>query len=235
MKNFKYVIGAATLLLATSALAGGPEVAPEIKHGFYINANGGVDFLSPNNPYNNVGWNGGLALGYRYSQIRVELAGSYLAHGANSAFRNWALPVAYFGIPFGGGAITFGQLQMADVLLNGYYDFNLNSNVIPYLGLGLGYLHAWSNATIAGNANLFNPFNNNGRWNSNADSMAFQGIVGLDYQFNDHVRLGLSYHALGWTRTYKFLPGITTGLLLTSVNNPTRFENLLNLGISYFF
>lgn len=235
MNNFKYVIGAATLLLATSALAGGPEVAPEVKQGFYLNANGGVNFLSPNNPYANPGWNGGLALGYRYNQVRIELAGGYLEHGTNSAYRNRPFAVSYFGIPFGGGSITFGQLQMADALLNGYYDFDFNSNFVPYLGLGLGYMHTWSNATIVGNANLFNPFNNNGRWNSTSDSMAFQGIVGLDYQFGGHVRFGLSYHALGWTRSYRFLPGANTGLLYGQFTNSTRFENLINFGISYFF
>lgn len=228
--KIKYAVGAAALVLATSALAGGPEPAPANKQGFYINGNGGVNFLTQNYPYQSTGWNAGLALGYRFNQVRLEVAGSYLAN--NSNVQNLVLPLTSFGIPTGGGVVSFGQLQLADALLNGYYDFDFGSNFIPYVGAGVGYLHTSSTSTIAGNR--ANPANN-ARWSVGTDNMAFQGILGLDYQFNDHFRLGLSYHALGWTRDVRTTPGSNTGLLPNGTYNPTRFENLLNLGISYFF
>ncbi len=226
MHNFKYFVGGAALLLATSALAGGPEAPPPVIQGFYVNANGGVDFFATPEPYDTTGWNAGLGVGYRYNSVRLELAGTYLGVDASGRFRNLALPIA-----FGRGTVSFGQLELTDVLLNGYYDFNFNSNFIPYVGAGIGYLYTWSRAVIAGNLNP----NNNANWSASSNNMAFQGIVGLDYQVSDHFRVGLSYHALGWTRSYKTVPGSNTGLLNGSVQNPTRWTNLINLGVSYFF
>lgn len=254
MYNFKYVVGAAALVLATSALAGGPEVAPAPvvdNSGFYVGVNGGLNLLANNNDgwnngllvnnvalvainngnwngYRSTGWNIGGAIGYRYNNWRVEVEGSYLQHNANNTlwgFNNAA--GAFFG--------NFGlrRLQIVTALLNGYYDFDMGNNFVPYVGIGLGWGQIqtrwnWGFAPAFGNAF----FNNT--WTRN--TFAFQGVLGLDYKITDNVRLGVSYHAVGFANgNDNNRVWVLNGNNFVVRNNRVSFENKFNLGLSYFF
>lgn len=224
MYNLKTLVGGAALVLATSALAGGPEIAPAPapdNSGFYVNANGGLAVLSDANPYSNTGWDAGLAVGYRFNAIRAEIAGSYIQQDVRSRFRS--LPLAL------GFQAGWGDLQMATLMGNAYYDFDFGSSFVPYIGAGLGWLHSWSKFTIS------NPTiaNSTIRINGNDNEFAFQGIVGLDYKITDNVRVGVSYHALAWTHSR--LVGSTDARISGTLTNRNSFENLINLGLSYYF
>ncbi len=267
MYNFKYLVGGAALVLATSAIAGGPELppAPVENSGFYIGVNGGLSLLANynnNNNFNNgalvngngfiavngvnafqvpynyqtAGWNAGGAIGYRFNAWRVEVEGSYMQHSANGNARN--LFIAVNG-PFVAGTLNVNDLEIVTVLANGYYDFDMGNNFVPYVGLGLG----WGQTQSRFN---FFPVAANGGFNTTwtRNGFAFQGVLGLDYKITDNVRLGIAYHAVGITggnnnnRVFtvngvnNFVFGNGNG---TGNNNNFLFENKINLGLSYFF
>lgn len=166
MKSMKYVAGAAVLALATSAFAGGPDVqpAPISQNGFYFGVLGGVSIISGTGSKTfDTGFNAGANLGYRYDHFRFEGAFTYINHGI---------------------AATSANIYMTTVMGNVLYElpFSFSDLVTPYIGAGLGWLHAGSNVAI-GTANEF----------------AYQGIAGLDFAVTDNVSFGINYRILGWT------------------------------------
>lgn len=230
MFNFKYLVGGAALVLATSALAGGPDVAPEpASHsGFYINGQGGASILSNSDPYYSPGWNFAAALGYRWDNIRVELEGQYTRHTLNAG--HYMNPV-FFTFNGGGAAPGFSRLRTLNFFANGYYDFDFGSNFIPYVGLGLGWENVWANLNLVNNATpLFNRV-----WSLDNNSVAVQGILGLDFKVSDAVRIGLSYHAvLAVTPNFRTIEnnGIVNARVFPRGN---RLDNQINLGVTLFF
>ncbi len=210
MFNFKYLVGGAALVLATSAFAGGPEDAPiaapapvASNSGFYINANGGLNLLTNSNFYNNAGWNIGGALGYHFSNnIRVEVADNYWRHTVRNRFA------------------PFPAFQINTLMGNVYYDFDFGSSFVPYIGAGAGWAHQWISQNIIQGVNV----------TASRNQFAFQGIVGVDYKITDNVRIGVSYHALGFAgKNNNNING----------NNQLRvsrnLENQINIGLSYYF
>jgi opacity protein-like surface antigen len=209
MFNAKLLVGGAALVLATSALAGGPEQAPAAP----------APVASNSCFYVSAGWNAGLAVGYHFNNVRLEVAGDYLRHSVQSRFNN----LNVFGANF-----SIQPLQIATVMANAYYDFDFGSSFVPYVGAGLGWAHSWESIRIT---NLPAPIANN-TTNFNTNNFAFQGIVGLDYKITDNVRVGVSYHALGWTNSNRRNNNVLANPTLISKNS---FENQINLGVSYFF
>lgn len=206
MLNFKYLVGGAALVLATSALAGGPEQAPAApapvanNSGFYINANGGLNLLTNSNPFNRLGWNAGVAAGYHFSNnIRLEVAGNYWRHSLRNEFT-----VPGFSSSF----------QMINVMGNAYYDFDFGSSFVPYIGVGLGWAHQWVSAS-----------SQNITASSARNLLAAQGIVGLDYKITDNVRIGVNYHLVGFA-------GNNHNNQFRRTHN---LENQFNIGLSYYF
>ncbi len=255
MYKLNYLIGGAALVLATSALAGGPEVAPAPAaapvetSGFYVGVNGGLslfpNYSDTNNnfpngnlvipvnginavfvpySYQTAGWNAGASFGYRWNAWRAELEGSYMQQAARNAARNQFIP--------GFGTYNLKNLQILTVLANGYYDFDLGNNFVPYVGLGLGWGQTKTRFAFIP-VNLNNSFNSS----STRNGFAFQGVLGLDYKITDNVRLGLSYHAVGITGGSNNNRVITLNNTnnIVAPNNGFLFENKINLGLSYFF
>lgn len=208
MFNFKYLVGGAALVLATSAMAGGPEQvpaapAPVANSGFYINANGGLNLLTNNNANNSIlnslGWNAGAAFGYHFSNnIRLEVAGNYWRHAVRSQFNNLGLPA----------------LQMFTLMGNVYYDFDFGNSIVPYVGAGLGWANQWASTTVQ-----------NITVSASQNYLAAQGIVGLDYKITDNVRVGVNYHLVGFA-------GNNGNNQFRRTNN---LENQFNIGLSYYF
>lgn len=192
MMNIKYLVGGTALLLATSALAGGPEAAPMqaaqdvgSNSGLYVNVNGGANLLTDSDPLKKWGFNGGAAVGYHFSNnIRLEIGGNYWRHGLQ-----------------GGG----DALNMSTLMGNAYYDFDFGNSLVPYLGAGLGWAHAWADG-------------------ASTNSMAIQGIAGLDYKLTQNLRVGVAYHAVGFAHHYE-----------GNYHVDKSFENQFTIGLSYYF
>lgn len=75
-------------------------------------------------------------------------------------------------------------------LLNFYYDFNNNSAVIPYIGLGVGYADITLKAPSLGATH------------TNDKGIATQGLTGIVYapHKTGHLRLNLAYRLFGVTK-----------------------------------
>ena len=116
------------------------------------------------------------ALGYQHGPYRVEAEISYTENDADTVtiFSNktkYIEPVE-------------GNINLLNTMLNGYYDFETNSPVRPYLGLGLGI----SNAEVEGyNKDYFIIFN------EDTIVFAYQASVGLMIEISSCLGLDLGY------------------------------------------
>ncbi len=162
------------------------------------------------------GYNGLLAFGYRYNNWRADVSVGYLHNNVDSVKVS------------GAGANNTshnanGYVQIVPYLLNGYYDINTTTNFVPYVGLGLGGAYVDLNSRIrTSGVNLKGTDN----------VFAYQGILGLAYQFTPNLRANLDYHYLATTSgTFKLSVSNNT-----STNVSDNFQaHLINLGISYMF
>ncbi len=164
----KRLITASLVSLATLGTAFADEPANSqtpLNVGPYVGVHGGIAILSSDGW--NVGPDVGGQVGYKIGNVRVEGAFSYYSNSTD----------------FLGDNIV---LHMTTLMANGYYDFNFGSRVIPFVGAGIGWLHAWLSDSVG----LVVPDDN---------EFAYQGIAGLNFQINDRLTFGLSYHYLGWS------------------------------------
>ena len=129
---------------------------------------------------------GQLGLGYNFDNgFRLEGALGYRGGELN-------VP-SDFGMGVTGVASDpHGNLQIADFMLNGFYDFNRAGKVQPYIGLGVGgaRLNAKAsnlNVGTAGNWAAVNGFN------ETDTTLAYQGLLGLGYKVSDRLTLDLGY------------------------------------------
>ncbi len=150
-----------------------------------------------------------------------------MQHSAQNSARNVVVPAPFAGF------YSLNNLQIVTVLANGYYDFDMGNNFVPYVGLGLGWGQTQSRFNyIPAAANT--GFNNT--WTRNG--FAFQGVLGLDYKITDNCRIGLAYHAIGITggnNNNRVITVNNANFVLGNGNNSFLFENKINLGLSYFF
>lgn len=157
------VIGAASLALSTASFAGGPEApstTPANQNGWYMGAHAGIAaLLSDSISGRDNSMDAGASVGYRFGQFRVETEVSYMRD---------------FDAKF----------NIYNAMVNGIYDFNLDSKFTPYIGIGVGYSH----------------FSNNGAiFFTNSSAFAYQGLIGFTYSLNKHLDLGLGYRIMSWT------------------------------------
>jgi opacity protein-like surface antigen len=168
MKTSVCLAGAALLALSCSSFAASYDQAPAAapapaQAGWYAGVNGGVALIGGDeSSWINTGFNAGGQVGYRYNQVRVEAAYNYTNQ-----------KVKYTSV----------KLESSLFMANALYDINLgDSNVVPYIGGGLGMIHQFTNVAGIKADNEF----------------AYQGIAGLDYKINDNVRAGVNYHLIGF-------------------------------------
>ncbi len=232
MFNFKYLVGGAALVLATSALAGGPEVAPEpASHsGFYVSGHGGASLLSTSNPYWSAGYDLGGALGYRWDNIRLELEGTYVRHTVRTFYQNAAL----FTVngPVGGTGVSgFSPSETLTVFGNLLYDFDFGSRFVPYVGIGLGWENDWASLTITGNAN--NTFNRT--WDLDGNDVTVQGILGVDFKVTDAVAIGINYNAV-LASPPDFGRLVNNAIINNNVfSRANTLDSQFNLSVTFFF
>ncbi|MCY4264376.1 MAG: outer membrane beta-barrel protein [Gammaproteobacteria bacterium] len=154
-----------------------------------------------------VGWQTSLksdisfsgALGYDYGNIRFELALTRNANnvkshsGANVSGTDLAsidVGVLLSGRQGDLGISTdaflrngTGEIETTSLMLNGYYDFNLNGGITPFIGVGIG--NASTQATFAPS--------NTSVLDDDDSGFAWQAIIGAQYSITDQLSLGVSY------------------------------------------
>lgn len=173
-----------------SATSSHPPADSSAWLGYYIGAHGGVAFPDKTPHILQDGYVAGGQVGYRDDNYRAELALGTIQHnfvrGPNSQSRY--------------GLINF--------TLNLFYDFNYTGTIIPFLGLGAGYLHAGLNQCPTANAACSSV--------GVGSHFIYQGIAGIGLG-NAHVRFNLRYRYLGFTSNRGF------------------YENIAEIVVNYFF
>ncbi len=169
--------------LATTAEAQSTGAVPAPSTGFYIGGGLGANFETGNSFKGgnadasvnyNTGYGGNLSFGYGFGNgIRLELEPGYIANIVGNI----------------NGGYGGGRTQEATVMGNLLYDFNYVTPIIPlqpHLGVGVGYASVWNRSgpqnglTVAGESN----------------TLAVQGIAGLDYALSPSTKIGVDYRYL---------------------------------------
>lgn len=169
------------LSLTPYALADDQQPAPPARVGGYIGGMGGLSNQSGNNSvftlasnaqgqsYSNALHNGfdlNIHGGYRYNNFRVEGEFAHLQNTvANTSNQNW---------------------NTNFIMMNAYYDFDMNTPLIPYLGAGLGLA-------------IFPDDIANYSTEPNSCEFAYQGITGLGYRVSTSLILVGEYAYVGYT------------------------------------
>src|SRR4249920_1786211 len=128
------LVAAAALVLPVAANAQTGTSYP----GFYIGAEGGLNWLLNNNSYQmDTGWAAGGKVGYDFVGPRVELEGLY--HSNNGS--------GLVAFPCGIARVN-GQINQVSVMANLLYDFMPGNTITPFIGAGAGI--AFVDSTIQG-------------------------------------------------------------------------------------
>jgi OOP family OmpA-OmpF porin len=165
--------------------------------GFYIGAEGGVNWLLNTNVTANTGnqvavspqtgWAVGGKIGYDFVGPRVELEGVYRANQTNVGVSGFA------------GSSNIAQLG---ILANLLYDFMPGSLITPYVGAGAGIGFVDSNSSLGSTV------------------FAYQGIVGLAWNVDTNFRVSIdgryygtsnpTVNGVGWSNSnFSVMLGLT--------------------------
>ena len=124
--------------------------------GFYIGAQGGLNWLLNNQSYvMDTGWAAGGKVGYDFVGPRFEVEGMYHSNNGNAVV---IFPTGYANIR--------GRIEQVSVMANLLYDFFPGATVTPYIGAGVGA--AFVDANIQGCSLCLTMF-------------AYQGILGVSF------------------------------------------------------
>jgi outer membrane protein OmpA-like peptidoglycan-associated protein len=195
------------LLLATAALVALPLVALPVmaqaqtvnpNPGIYIGAEGGFNWMlntTANVPgfggavniFPALGWAAGGMIGYDFVGPRLELEGVY----RNNQATLQAAPAGFQ--QFTAGA----NISDTAIMANALYDFRFGWPIVPYVGAGIGIAFV--------NASALNA-------STSSTQFAYQGIVGLGYEFDPNWRINLEGRYFGTTNptiNNPFIGGVT--------------------------
>ena len=175
-------------LFTTALLATGMATAAVPIDGWYTSIFGGYTSLAPNiNTHHwsgallthssyNGGYNAGGRIGYQSNPIRYELEYTYLNATANR-----------FRVNSIGQNHIQGSSTANFIMANLYYDFpEFLAAISPFAGIGIGY--AFMQATLEGEGPLGLT-----HFEANGNAFAYQGTVGLTYNFSENYALNASY------------------------------------------
>ncbi|CAM2937580.1 outer membrane beta-barrel protein [Legionella worsleiensis] len=219
MKHFIPLGLISNLLISSSAFAVNPQ------QGFYFGLLGEIStgpatheiaFVEPSDPtvwvgrVNNtrVGGGGGMMLGYRYHQFRVEGEFLYNWNGSGSVdIDDCTLLSPVVQTPTGicpqdhfqANSLGFnGSVATMYGLANIYWDFidyeSNNTGVFPYAGLGIGYARVTSRGNFTRNYYTLDVSSNGS--SRSFTSEAAQGIVGVGLFMDDFTWAGMDYRYL---------------------------------------
>lgn len=181
----------------------------------YVRAGGGYSIVTDSKVRNvgggakvkfKDGYTINAAVGYRFLDIvRIELEGSYMDNTLKS-----------FTVG-GADVLRSGDLQRIAVMGNAIFDLAFTDNFYGYLGGGIGVLHSRFTADVG-----------LGSDNSTDWSFAFQGMLGLGYNFNESISLSGGYRVLGATD-----PTYTISNFRARYQAP--FSNIFEAGLTFRF
>lgn len=181
-------------LFSAALLASGLASAATPVDGWYTSVFGGYTYL-PDNVSNysfgvlrnyvsyGGGYNAGGRIGYQSNPLRYEAEYTYLTANTRYFRINNLVQTGVTGN-------AFANLLMANI----YYDFpEMLPAIAPFLGIGIGYAYLQTslNSTGPNGITLFKASDN---------SFAYQGTVGLTYNFAENYALNLAYRYVA-TRT----------------------------------
>jgi opacity protein-like surface antigen len=180
---------AAVTLLASVASAAGAPYYP--MHPYFSVHVGGtwlqdadIDFDDPTEPDAEVefdnGFNVGGAFGYDYGLARLEIE---LAHRENDVDTINNVNGAFKGD---------GDFSATSLMLNGYWDFETGSPVVPYLGGGIGFANVSANNVKVFDVNGVNSF-----VDDDDNVFAYQLAAGIAFDINPALTLDLGYRFFG--------------------------------------
>ncbi len=181
--------GALFCALAVSAPAAAQDTFAASR-GFYLAVSGGASFLqsidfkiedsSSNKATFDTGWMAALAVGYGLQNgFRAEIEGAHRHNGIDQ-FRRLE---------------GSGSLNASTLMVNGYYDINLNDfPIVPYIGVGIGM------ARINGNGIKRNLVTCCPQVDGSDTVFAYQAIAGLSWRLMPALSIGVEYRFLGTTR-----------------------------------
>jgi OmpA-OmpF porin, OOP family len=142
--------------------------------GFYIGAQGGLNWLLNNQSYvMDTGWTAGGKVGYDFVGPRVELEGMYHSNNGTAVV---AFPTGYANVS--------GRIEQVSVMANLLYDFFPGAMITPYIGGGAGV--AFVDANIQGCSLCLTMF-------------AYQGILGIGYNATPAMRISVEGRYYGTT------------------------------------
>ena len=137
MKRTLLAMVFAMVFMATSVQAADRGYYASVKGGLTIASS--IDDLGVDISFD-PGFNITAALGYDLGMIRVEGEIGYRIFDFDE--------ITVLGIP--GGLSLDGDVSALTFMGNGYYDFDINSAIKPYVGVGLGFADADVEFTIPG-------------------------------------------------------------------------------------
>jgi OmpA-OmpF porin, OOP family len=176
MNKSAFLIAAALLSLPTAAHAqsGWFDSTNPTYPGFYIGAQGGLNWLLNNQSYvMDTGWAAGGKVGYDFVGPRFELEGMYHSNNGSAVV---IFPTGYANVR--------GRIDQLSVMGNVLYDFFPGATLTPYIGAGAGV--AFVDANIQGCSLCLTMF-------------AYQGILGFGYNATPAMRISVEGRYYGTT------------------------------------
>ena len=220
-------------LLAATMLALPVAAQAQPVTGLYVGAGAGLNMLQEvegdlSNAFDpprgvnvetNYGWAGVISLGWGFGNgVRAEIEGSYRSNSVDSVVN---------GTNRGTSA---GTVSSYGVMANALYDFDLGPGmpVMPYVGLGAGYL--WQSWDRARNTTM--------TLDSGDGSFAYQAIVGAALPLNDvapGLALTAEYRFVGTLDANLDASRTTSGTTTRGSAEVTTFNHSVLLGLRYAF
>lgn len=173
------------------SIASGFTYAATPINGWYSEVFGGYNYLPSNihtvyNGYTinrskyNSGYNGGGRIGFKDSPMRYEGEISYITAFPSQYYINNVRQTGYSG-----------QSSATAALANVYFDLpEMVIALTPYISGGIGYAYLSTNLTSTGPTTTY-------RFKETDSVFAYQGSVGLNYNFVNNYSLDIAYRYLG--------------------------------------
>ncbi len=186
MKNRSRILVLAMLGFSAFASAGMDNTYVTVKVGF-----SGINSQDQNQTGTKIdleydkSFNIGGSVGQKLDMFRTELEFNYLrAKVAEAKFTQKNKTLS--------DKSNNKEGSMINVMLNGIYDVEIDPNITPYLGIGIGWAHFKSNFN--------NKINNTAQTtNESTNAFGFQFLAGAQYHMNNVMSIFLEYKFLGAT------------------------------------